>query len=86
MPNFERCPKCSKVHGINATNCDGFRTELRWVNCEECGGTGEIVRSEPASHAYAEAVEYTELCSACDGTGRDCVTVSPVECDDEQQE
>jgi DnaJ-class molecular chaperone len=47
-------------------------TEMRWVNCEVCGGSGEIVRRAPYSHAYAEPVEYSELCEECGGTGRDC--------------
>src|SRR5689334_3638295 len=41
---------------------------LRWVNCEECAGTGEIVRGPPGEPYN----EYTELCPACEGTGRDC--------------
>ena len=54
---------------------------LRWVHCEACGGSGEIIRSNPVG-AYQEPDEYAELCGACDGTGRDCVAVLPVECDD----
>ncbi len=49
----------------------------RWVSCETCGGSGEMI--------YGEAPEQSnELCGACGGTGRDCVEVSPVECDDDQ--
>ena len=43
---------------------------LRWVNCEACGGSGEIVRRDP--NARDPSDEYTEICAACEGTGRDC--------------
>ena len=57
-----------------------METELRWVNCEACGGSGEIIHCDPGAH---QCDSYNELCSACDGTGRDCVAVSPVECNDD---
>lgn len=63
----------------------GTLTEMRWVNCECCGGSGEIIRAAPAG-AYQEPVEQNELCGACDGTGRDCVAVSPAERDDDQEQ
>jgi hypothetical protein len=40
---------------------------MRWVNCEICGGSGEIVRANPVG-AYQEPNEYAELCAACEGT------------------
>lgn len=58
--------------------------ELRWVNCEACGGSGEIERA-PIVGAYEDPTPCAELCSACDGTGRDCVEVLPVECNDDQK-
>lgn len=48
---------------------------LRWVICEPCGGTGEIIRGQTPD-------EHSELCVPCEGTGRDCVEVSPVDCND----
>ena len=51
--------------------------ETRWVNCEACGGSGEIIRREPGARDPSD--EYNELCAVCEGTGRDCVEVSPVE-------
>lgn len=56
---------------------------LRWVACEACGGSGEIIYGNP-HFGNQEPDEHSELCSACSGTGRDCVKVSPVECDDDQ--
>ena len=50
-------------------------TRLVWVMCEACGGSGEIVRRDPSAHDPSD--EYSELCSACEGTGRDCVE-SPI--------
>lgn len=44
---------------------------LRWVNCEACGGSGEIIRRH-ASLFGDPPDEYSELCEACGGTGRDC--------------
>ena len=57
--------------------------ELRWVPCEACGGSGETIRVVPVS-TYEAPYEYSEICAACEGTGRDCVEVSPVACDDQQ--
>lgn len=54
--------------------------ELRWVNCEACGGSGEIIRSDRCGEW--DAYEYAVPCGPCEGTGRDCVAVSPVECDE----
>ena len=51
------------------------QAKLRWVSCEACGGSGEIIRGQTPD-------EHSDLCGACEGTGRDCVEVSPVECDD----
>ena len=48
---------------------------LRYVPCEHCHGTGEIVHG-------VEPCEYTTLCSACDGYGMDCVETEPVTLDD----
>lgn len=55
--------------------------ELRWVPCEACGGSGEVIYSNPHFGA-CEPDERADLCGACEGTGRECVVVSPVECDD----
>ena len=41
---------------------------LRWVNCEHCGGTGEIIKGGPAPED-----EYSTICPDCEGTGRDCI-------------
>lgn len=54
---------------------------LRWVPCEVCGGSGEIIYSSP-HFGHRKPDEHAELCGACEGTGRDCVEVSPVERDD----
>jgi len=51
---------------------------LRWVSCETCGGSGEIIRGEAPDQS-------NELCGACEGTGRDCVEVSPTTVDDLDQ-
>jgi hypothetical protein len=56
---------------------------LRWVPCEACGGSGETIRVVPTS-TFEAPHEYPEICGACEGTGRDCVEVSPVERDDDQ--
>ncbi len=56
---------------------------LRWVSCEACGGSGETIRVVPTS-TFEAPHEYPEICGACGGTGRDCVEVSPVECNDDQ--
>lgn len=58
-------------------------TELRWVPCEACGGSGEV-EIAPVVGPYEDPTPHGELCSACEGTGRDCVEVFPVECDDGQ--
>ena len=60
-------------------------TRLRWVNCEACGGSGEIERASIVG-PYEDPTPCAEICSACDGTGRDCIEVSPVECDDDQDQ
>lgn len=60
------------------------KTELRWVNCEACAGSGEIIHSNP-HFGHQEPDEYSELCGACEGTGRDCVAVSPITVDDLDQ-
>ena len=47
---------------------------MRWVNCEACGGSGEIIRRDHVgSHDDPSAAEYAEICAVCEGTGRDCV-------------
>jgi DnaJ-class molecular chaperone len=53
-------------------------TEMRWVHCEACGGSGEIIYGQTPD-------EHNELCGACEGTGRDCVAVSPITVDDLDQ-
>jgi DnaJ-class molecular chaperone len=60
-----------------------FLAETRWVNCELCGGSGEV-EVRPIVGPYEDPTPHGELCSACGGTGRDCVEVSPTECDDDQ--
>ena len=56
---------------------------MRWVSCETCGGSGEIIHRNPlADSAYQEPDEYTELCGACEGTGRDYVDVHEIEMED----
>lgn len=56
---------------------------LRWVACDYCGGSGEV-EVRPIVGPYADPTPHGELCSACDGTGRHCVEVFPVERDDDQ--
>lgn len=51
--------------------------ELRWVSCEFCGGSGEV-EVRPIVGPYEDPTPCGELCSACDGTGRDCVEVQPI--------
>lgn len=50
--------------------------QMQWVNCEACGGTGEIIRRDPVGH-YDDpgAAEYAEICAACEGHGIDCEPV-----------
>lgn len=52
---------------------DQVYPQMQWVNCEACGGTGEVIRRDPVG-AYdgPGAAEYAEICAACEGTGRDC--------------
>ena len=50
---------------------------MHWVNCEACGGSGEIVRANP--NARDPSDEYAELCAACEGTGRDCADMDIVD-------
>jgi DnaJ-class molecular chaperone len=52
------------------TNALGITPTARWVNCEACGGSGEIIRLNP--NARDPSDEYAEICAACEGTGRDC--------------
>jgi hypothetical protein len=54
---------------------------LRWVACEVCGGSGEIER-RPIVGPYEDPTPCAEPCLSCDGTGRDCVEVSPIGMDD----
>lgn len=61
--------------------CPVHADRLRWVACEACGGSGEIVRLAPGAQCQSDT--YSELCAECEGTGRDCVETQPVECDDE---
>lgn len=63
--------------------CDDL-DRLRWVLCEACGGSGEIIHSNP-HFGYREPDQYNELCGACEGTGRDCVAVSPITVEDLDQ-
>jgi DnaJ-class molecular chaperone len=62
------CPRCSG---------SGALKELRWVNCEVCGGSGEVERA-PIVGPYEDPTPCGEICSACEGTGRDCVEVEPI--------
>ena len=55
---------------------------LRYVQCDHCHGTGEIVHGIAPRHAYDVPSEYTTLCSACDGYGMECVETEPVTIDD----
>ena len=53
-----------------------MQRELRWVSCEMCGGSGELIELiMPGAHQCDTA---SSLCPACEGTGRDCVEVSPI--------
>ena len=61
---------------------DEVLQRLRYVPCEHCHGTGEIVHGIDPRHAYDEPSEYTTLCSACDGYGMECVETEPVTIDD----
>ncbi len=79
------CPECVGA-GLECEACCGTGVDLRmrWVSCEMCGGSGEV-EVRPIVGPYEDPTPHGELCSACGGTGRDCVEVSPVECDDDQQ-
>lgn len=60
---------------------------LRYVPCEHCHGTGEIIHGIPPRHAYDEPSDYAVLCSACEGYGMECVETEPVtmaDLDDDQ--
>ena len=47
--------------------------QMQWVNCEACGGTGEIIRRDPVGpYDDPGAAEYAEICAACEGHGIDC--------------
>lgn len=69
--------KDHKVYRAEAAVYDGEEGEtfpqMQWVNCEACGGTGEIIRRDPVG-AYDDpgAAEYAEICAACEGHGIDC--------------
>lgn len=52
-------------------------TELRWVHCECCDDSGEV-EVRPIVGPYDDPTPHGELCSACGGTGRDCVEVEPI--------
>ena len=41
---------------------------MQWVNCDACGGTGEIIKGPPGEPYN----EYAVLCPACEGYGIDC--------------
>lgn len=57
---------------------------LRYVPCEVCGGTGEIIcRDGEYRSGWPEPNEYAILCSACEGYGTDCVDTEPAEIDDD---
>lgn len=45
-----------------------YRHGMRWVACEACHGTGEIIQGRPGE-PWDEA---STICEACEGTGRDC--------------
>ena len=67
------------VGAITVVGTDDNPTTLRWVNCEACGGSGEIIRCVSVGpYDDPGAAEYAEICAACEGTGRDCeVAKSP---------
>lgn len=49
-------------------------SRLRYVPCEHCHGTGEIIyRDGEYRSGWPEPNEYAVLCSACEGYGMECV-------------
>ncbi len=49
------------------SNAFGYEEDLT-PNCEECGGTGEVMEVR----CYGGSpCEYTETCSFCDGEGKE---------------
>lgn len=54
-----------------AEHCD---QRMRYVPCEHCGGTGEIVCGRPGEPWD----DYAVLCRACEGYGTECVETEPV--------
>lgn len=47
---------------------------LRYVPCEHCHGTGEIIHGKPGEPWD----DYASLCSACEGYGMECVETEPI--------
>lgn len=74
----------AQLIGQIAMACDRDETRrLRYVPCECCGGTGEIIcRDGEYRSGWPEPNEYAILCSACEGYGTDCVVTEPVEMND----
>jgi len=64
----------------DARDDDGAAHErLRYVPCEHCHGTGEIIwRDGEYRSGWPEPAEHSMLCSACEGYGRECVETEPV--------
>jgi hypothetical protein len=46
-------------------------SQLKWIPCECCGGSGEIIRN--TSYSRDPINDFAEPCQACEGTGRECV-------------
>lgn len=55
----------NEASGHADTEPDG---RMQWVNCEACGGTGEIIKGPPGEPYN----EYVVLCPVCEGHGIDC--------------
>ena len=72
----------SRLKELSASQppASSWTTELRWVSCESCGGTGEV-EVRPNVGPYSDPTPCAEICSACEGTGRFCEEVSPTERD-----
>lgn len=74
----------SRLKELSASQppASSWTTELRWVSCESCGGTGEV-EVRPNVGPYSDPTPCAAICSACEGTGRFCEEVSPTERDDD---
>jgi DnaJ-class molecular chaperone len=59
------CPSC---RGSKGGHRQANSYESRWVDCVECNGAGEVVRTETSEKIISKVVTM-HLCDACNGRG-----------------